>query len=85
MRFYGGLSETALRDSVPGAARGTKERAIAELFDEVDELRGALRLVAHHGVPNEPCWCACRPFDDGSTRDWRHDTRCTEIRELLDE
>jgi hypothetical protein len=46
-RLYGGFGELPLRESVLGAARQTKDRAIAELFEEVDELREALRLIAH--------------------------------------
>jgi hypothetical protein len=85
-RFYGGIAEITLRDAVPGAARGTNERAIAELFDEVDELRDALRLVAHRAPwdDDELCWCSRTPFDDGRTGDWKHEPRCTEIQELLD-
>lgn len=85
-RVYGGFGELPLREAMRGAARGTTERALFEVFEEVDELRDALRLVAHRPpwAPNELCWCGCPPFDDGSTKDWRHDERCREIRELMD-
>jgi hypothetical protein len=85
-RLYGGIGETQLRDQAAGAPRGTEQRAIGQLLDEVDDLREALRLLAHR-IPWEErlCWCHCAPFDNGSTKDWDHDHRCTEIRELLDE
>lgn len=85
-RMYGGFGELPLRESVIGAARQTHQRALADLFAEVDELRDTLRLFAHRPpwAPDELCWCACEPFDDGSTREWQHDTRCREVRELLD-
>jgi hypothetical protein len=82
-RIYGGFGELPLRESCLGAALQTKDRALSDLFAEVDELREALRLVAHWH-DNEPCWCVTEPFDDGSTRAWQHDTRCREIRELMD-
>lgn len=85
-RLYGGFGELPLREAVAGAPRGTKDRALFELFEEVDELRDALRLLSHP-VPwdeHRRCWCAVAPFDDGSTKAWHHDTRCTEIAELLD-
>jgi hypothetical protein len=69
---------------VPGAARLSPERAIAELLEERDELHQALRLVAHRTPwDGECCWCAVAPFDNGSTRAWEHDVRCREIKELL--
>jgi hypothetical protein len=84
-RLYGGFGELPLRESVLGAARQTKDRAIAELFEEVDELREALRLIAHRTPwDGQCCWCETAPFDDGSTKHWQHDVRCTELRELLD-
>lgn len=84
-RMYGGFGELPLRESVIGADRQTFQRALHDLFTEVDELRDALRILAHRTPwDGEPCWCETRPFDDGSTKTWRHDTRCTEIAELLD-
>lgn len=86
-RMYGGFYETPLREAGAGAARGTWQRAIYDLFGEVDELREALTLLSHR-VPwddHERCWCAVAPFDDGTTKAWRHDTRCCEIKVLLDE
>lgn len=75
-----------LREACAGAARGTIERAAFELLEEIDELRDALRLVAHRTPwDGECCWCAVAPFDDGSTKEWRHDTRCLEIRLLMPE
>ena len=83
--LYGGFGELPLRESVLGAPRGTHQRALAEVFEEVDELREALRLMAHRRPwDGGLCWCAVAPFDDGTTKAWRHDTRCTEIMELLD-
>jgi hypothetical protein len=86
-RVYGGFGEHPLREAVIGAARGTFQRAVADLLDERDELRDALRLLAHR-VPwdgSTACWCAVAPFDDGSTRTWQHDLRCHEIRGLIDD
>lgn len=86
-KMFGGFGELPLREAVIGAPRQTFQRAVADLLDEVEELREALRLMAHR-VPwddGERCWCAVQPFDDGSTKEWRHDTRCREIKELLDE
>lgn len=85
-RLYGGFGELPFRESVLGAARGTKDRATADLWEEVDELRAALRLMAHtRPWDGGLCWCAVAPFDDGSTKTWRHDIRCDEMRELLDD
>lgn len=84
-RLYGGFGELPLREAVAGSALQTKDRALSDLFAEVDELRKALRLVAHRKPwDGECCWCAIPPFDDGSTKPWQHDVRCTEISELLD-
>ena len=84
-RLFGGFGELPLRESVVGAPRGTHQRALAELFEEVDELREALRMMAHRTPwDGECCWCAIQPFDDGSTKAWQHDTRCREIKALLD-
>jgi hypothetical protein len=84
-KLYGGITEQGLRETVLGADRGTIPRATAELLDELDELRDALRLVAHRTPWDQTCcWCAVAPFDDRSTKEWRHDQRCREIRELID-
>lgn len=85
-KLYGGFGELPLREAVIGAPRQTFQRALAELFDEVDELREGLRMMSHK-VPwdeTELCFCAVAPFDDGSTKRWWHDNRCAELRALLD-
>lgn len=86
-RIYGGFGETPLREAVIGAKLNTFQRAVGDLLNEVDELREALRLFAHR-VPwdgSMRCWCETSPFDDGSTKEWHHDRRCCEIRELTDQ
>lgn len=84
-RLYGGFGEVPLREAVIGARLNTFQRAVADLFDEVEELRGALRLMAHRPPWGGVCWCATAPWDDGSARDWKHDHRCCEIKKLMDE
>jgi hypothetical protein len=85
-RLYGGFGEEPLREAVIGAPLQTFQRAVGDLFSEVEDLRDALRLMAHRTPwDGECCWCAVAPFDDGSTKHWQHDQRCREIRELVDQ
>ena len=82
--MFGGFGEGPLREAVIGAPLQTFQRAVADLFDEVDDLRAALVLMAHRTPwDDQPCWCVISPFDDGSNKTWRHDARCLEIKELF--